>query len=111
MLSVCEAGTVATEFCFELCQATPETPFSAGCDFDRDLGEEKCRCTSEGAACAGTERDQCEGKDSLGRCQDGKWAVIACAELCGEQASIGCGVIERTNQGECICVERDAGTG
>jgi hypothetical protein len=107
---VCEDGlTVEYLPCFDFCQTTPETPLSAGCDFDRELGEERCYCTSEGAACTGTEWDQCEGKDALGRCQDGKWTVIPCAELCGEQESLGCGFVERTDQGQCVCVSLDAG--
>ena len=109
-LTVCEDGlTVEYLPCFDFCQTTPETPLSAGCDFDRELGEERCYCTSEGAACTGTEWDQCEGKDALGRCQDGKWTVIPCAELCGEQESLGCGFVERTDQGQCVCVSLDAG--
>jgi hypothetical protein len=108
-LALCKDGlTVEYLSCFDICQGTPETPFSAGCDFDRELGEDRCYCTSEGAACTGTEWDQCEGTDALGRCQDGKWTVVPCAELCGEPESL-CGFAMRSNQSQCACVGRDAG--
>jgi hypothetical protein len=106
-----DGGTAFQELCFDVCQASLETPLSSGCEFDRGLGEERCYCTSEGAACAGTEWDQCEGKEALGRCQDGKWVVIPCVEPCGPEESLGCWFEDRTNRGKCHCAGLEAGAG
>ncbi len=107
----CADGVRGTVTCRELCQQTGEAPLSAGCDFDREQGEERCFCTSEGAPCTGEEWEQCEGAGSLGFCQDGSWTVADCTELCGERKSVGCVFDRARNHGGCLCGQNDAGTG